>query len=149
MISRIRRVAPGAGPGGRRAGGAGGLSQRVPAAVVRAFDRLLNIHPALLPGTGRACATTGPRGRARGSVTRSGATVHLVTEEYDRGPILGQATVPVLPGDTPDTLAPGARGRAPTPPAAVLAAAPASKAVTFRLEAEMPNREFLALTPSP
>ena len=35
----------------------------------------------------------------------SGATVHLVDEAYDRGAILGQARVPVLPGDDPDTLA--------------------------------------------
>jgi phosphoribosylglycinamide formyltransferase-1 len=35
----------------------------------------------------------------------SGATVHLVDEEYDRGPILAQVRVPVMPGDTPETLA--------------------------------------------
>jgi phosphoribosylglycinamide formyltransferase-1 len=37
--------------------------------------------------------------------TVSGATVHLVDEEYDRGPVLLQRTVPVLPGDTPGALA--------------------------------------------
>jgi folate-dependent phosphoribosylglycinamide formyltransferase PurN len=35
----------------------------------------------------------------------SGATVHLVDEAYDRGPILAQGRVPILPGDTPDSLA--------------------------------------------
>ena len=37
--------------------------------------------------------------------TESGATVHFVNEEYDKGKILLQRTVPVLPGDTPETLA--------------------------------------------
>lgn len=70
-------------------------------------NRILNIHPALLPKFGgqgmygervhRAVLESGD--------TVSGVTVHLVDEEYDRGPIVAQAEVPVLPGDTPDTLA--------------------------------------------
>jgi len=63
-------------------------------------------------------------------VAESGCTVHLVDEEYDRGAILGQRRVPVLSGDTPDTLA----ARVLTEehrilPAAVLAAARAGRPV--------------------
>ena len=85
-----------------------GYLKRVPAEIVEEWrGRILNIHPALLPRHGGA----GMYGRkvheavlASGD-TISGATVHLVTEEYDQGPILAQATVPVEPGDTPETLA--------------------------------------------
>ena len=70
-------------------------------------NRILNVHPALLPKFGgqgmygervhRAVLESGD--------SVSGVTVHLVDEEYDRGPVVAQAEVPVLPGDTPDTLA--------------------------------------------
>ncbi|RYY94428.1 MAG: phosphoribosylglycinamide formyltransferase [Comamonadaceae bacterium] len=69
---------------------------------VRHYDgRLLNIHPSLLPAfpglhTHRRAIEAGCR--------VAGATVHAVTAELDHGPILAQAAVPVLPGDTPDTL---------------------------------------------
>jgi len=121
-----------------------GYLKRVPAAVVRAFRGwLLNIHPALLPrhgGHGMFGRRVHEAVLAAGD-TRSGATVHLVTEEYDRGPILGQATVPVLPGDTPDTLAARVlEVEHRLLPAAVLAAARAGKPVPFRLEAEALNR---------
>ncbi len=69
--------------------------------------RVLNIHPALLPDFGGA----GMYGRrvheavlATGCKV-SGCTVHLVTNDYDRGPIIVQKRVPVIEGDTPDTLA--------------------------------------------
>ena len=70
-------------------------------------NRVLNVHPALLPSFGgkgmyghlvheavleQGCKVTG-------------CTVHIVNEEYDRGPIVMQKAVPVLEGDTPDTLA--------------------------------------------
>ncbi len=64
--------------------------------------RMLNIHPSLLP------AYPGLHTHERvleAGETRHGCTVHLVTAEMDEGPILGQAVVPVLPGDTPDLLA--------------------------------------------
>ena len=72
------------------------------------FDRrVLNIHPALIP---KYCGH-GMYGRhvhegvlAAGE-TESGCTVHFVDNEYDHGPIVLQRKVPVLPGDTPDTLA--------------------------------------------
>jgi len=64
--------------------------------------RLLNIHPSLLPkfkglDTHRRALEAGER--------EHGASVHLVTEELDGGPVLMQARVPVEPGDTPETLA--------------------------------------------
>jgi formyltetrahydrofolate-dependent phosphoribosylglycinamide formyltransferase len=69
--------------------------------------RTLNIHPALLPRFGGV----GMHGRhvheavlAAGD-TESGCTVHYVDDEYDHGPIIEQARVPVLPQDTPETLA--------------------------------------------
>ena len=64
--------------------------------------RMLNIHPSLLPKY-RGLHT---HARALEAGDREhGCTVHEVTPELDDGPILGQATVPVLPGDTPDVLA--------------------------------------------
>jgi len=72
--------------------------------------RFLNIHPCLLPDAGSYAAGKGMYGeRVHAAVlahgdTASGATVHLVTEEYDAGPPLARAEVPVLAGDTPVTL---------------------------------------------
>jgi phosphoribosylglycinamide formyltransferase-1 len=64
--------------------------------------RMLNIHPSLLPLY--PGLHTHARALANGD-REHGCTVHEVTEELDHGPILGQARVPVLPGDTPDSLA--------------------------------------------
>jgi formyltetrahydrofolate-dependent phosphoribosylglycinamide formyltransferase len=85
-----------------------GYLRLVPADVIAAYrGRIVNIHPALLPSFGGP----GMYGRrvheavlASGARV-SGATVHLVDEEYDRGAVLAQARVPVHPGDTADTLA--------------------------------------------
>ena len=85
-----------------------GYLRKIPAAVVSAFrGRMVNIHPALLPAFGGK----GLYGRrvheavlAYG-VRWTGATVHLVDEEYDTGPIVLQEPAPVMPGDTPDSLA--------------------------------------------
>jgi phosphoribosylglycinamide formyltransferase-1 len=63
---------------------------------------LLNIHPSLLP------AFPGLHTHQRAieaGCKFAGATVHQVTAELDHGPILAQAVVPVLPGDTADVLA--------------------------------------------
>lgn len=65
-------------------------------------DRLINIHPALLPAF--KGLDTHARALAAGAKTH-GCTVHFVRHEMDTGPIIGQEAVPVLPGDTPDTLA--------------------------------------------
>ena len=63
---------------------------------------MLNIHPSLLPlfpglHTHRKALKAGMKVH--------GCTVHLVTEEVDAGPILGQAVIPILPNDTEETLA--------------------------------------------
>ncbi len=71
--------------------------------------RILNIHPALLPES--AAGGKGFYGdRVHAAVlasgaTQSGATVHVVDNGYDTGPVVFRATVPVLPDDTPSTLA--------------------------------------------
>lgn len=65
-------------------------------------DRMLNIHPSLLPAF--RGLHTHERALAAG-VKIAGCTVHLVRPEVDTGPILAQAAVPVLEADTPDTLA--------------------------------------------
>ncbi len=64
--------------------------------------RMLNIHPSLLPSF--PGLNTHARALSAG-VKLHGCTVHLVTETMDAGPILAQAAVPVLPGDTEDGLA--------------------------------------------
>ncbi len=127
-----------------------GFLKRVPATVVEQWrGRMINIHPALLPRHGgpgmygervhQAVLQSGDR--------TSGATVHLVTEEYDRGPVLGQAVVPVLPGDTPDALAARVlEVEHRLLPAAVLAAARAGKPVPFELKE---GSRVGSLTPDP
>jgi phosphoribosylglycinamide formyltransferase-1 len=65
-------------------------------------NRLLNVHPALLPAF--KGLNTHERALAAGATTH-GATVHLVSSEMDSGPIIAQAQVPVLAGDTVETLA--------------------------------------------
>ena len=67
--------------------------------------RMLNIHPSLLPKY--KGLHTHARALEAGDA-EAGCTVHLVTPELDDGPILGQARVPIMPGDTEATLA--ARG---------------------------------------
>ena len=85
-----------------------GYMKRLPARIVTAFrGRILNIHPALLPKHGgqgmyghfvhEAVIQSGEK--------ISGATVHIVDEEYDHGAILLQRTVEISPDDTPESLA--------------------------------------------
>ncbi|MBE0645118.1 MAG: phosphoribosylglycinamide formyltransferase [Bacteroidetes bacterium] len=85
-----------------------GYVKLIPAEVVAAFpQRMVNIHPALLPAFGGK----GMYGRRvheavlASGVQVSGATVHLVDEEYDRGPIVMQRSVIVHSDDTVDSLA--------------------------------------------
>ena len=81
---------------------AGFMRILTPRFVTRYADRLLNIHPSLLPSfTG---LNTHERALAAG-VKVHGCTVHFVTAELDHGPIVAQAAVPVLPGDMADELA--------------------------------------------
>ena len=70
-------------------------------------NRVLNVHPALLPkfgGWGMFGARVHAAVLASGDRV-SGVTVHLVDDEYDCGPVISQVEVPVMPGDTPETLA--------------------------------------------
>lgn len=69
---------------------------------VRAWEgRMINIHPSLLP----AYQGLDPQARALADgVATSGCTVHWVTPEVDAGPIIAQETVPVVAGDTVETL---------------------------------------------
>ena len=84
-----------------------GYMKLVPFEVVNAYARrIINIHPALLPkfgGQGMYGIHVHEAVLAAGEL-ESGATVHLVDAQYDRGPILAQRRVPVLPGDTPESL---------------------------------------------
>ena len=79
-----------------------GFMRLVKQPLLNAFpSRILNIHPSLLPAfpgleAWRQAITAG--------AAESGVTVHLVDSGMDTGPVLGQARVPVLPGDTPETL---------------------------------------------
>jgi formyltetrahydrofolate-dependent phosphoribosylglycinamide formyltransferase len=81
---------------------AGYMRLLTPYFVGRWAGKMLNIHPSLLPAY--PGLETHARVLAAGE-TKHGCTVHLVTETMDEGPILAQATVPVLPGDTEETLA--------------------------------------------
>ena len=70
--------------------------------VARRRGRIVNIHPSLLPKHKGLDAHA--RAIAAGD-TDAGCSVHLVTEELDGGEVLGQARVPILPGETAETLA--------------------------------------------
>lgn len=70
--------------------------------VARYAGRLINIHPSLLP---MFPGLRTHESALREGVKIHGCTVHFVTAELDHGPIVIQAAVPVLPDDTPDTLA--------------------------------------------
>ena len=85
---------------------AGYLSLLGPKIVSRYSNRIINIHPALIPsfcGAGMYGIRPHKAALAKG-VKVSGATVHFVNENYDEGPILLQKAVDVLPNDTPETL---------------------------------------------
>ena len=85
-----------------------GYLKLVPAPVIAAYrGRIINTHPSLLPAFGgkgmygervhQAVLASGAR--------ETGVTIHLVDEVYDRGQVLAQRRVPVLPDDTPERLA--------------------------------------------
>ena len=81
---------------------AGFMRILTPVFVAHYEGRMLNIHPSLLPlfpglHTHQQALAAGER--------EHGATVHFVTAELDHGPVVAKATVPVMPGDTEDTLA--------------------------------------------
>ncbi len=84
-----------------------GYMKQIGSRVLTAYrNRILNIHPSLLPkfgGKGMYGMRVHEAVIAAGE-TQSGATVHLIDAEYDEGPILQQRTVPVLPSDTSESL---------------------------------------------
>jgi phosphoribosylglycinamide formyltransferase-1 len=85
-----------------------GYLKRIPPTVIREYaGRIVNIHPALLPafgGEGMYGARVHEAVIASGA-RESGVTVHLVDDDYDRGPIVAQWRVAVEESDTPETLA--------------------------------------------
>lgn len=85
-----------------------GFLKLIPFNIIRAFpNRIVNIHPALLPkhgGKGMYGMRVHEAVIAAGD-TESGITIHLVNERYDEGSIIFQAKCPVLTNDTPQALA--------------------------------------------
>jgi phosphoribosylglycinamide formyltransferase-1 len=84
-----------------------GYLRKIPDSIVSTFkDRIINIHPSLLPdygGKGFYGMHVHEAVIAHNEI-ESGCTVHVVSEEYDQGKILGQVKVPVYPDDTPEIL---------------------------------------------
>ncbi len=85
-----------------------GYLKKIPPRIIRAYrQRIINVHPALLPAFGGQ----GMYGRrvheavVEYGVHWTGATVHVVEEDYDTGPVVLQEPVPVLPDDTPEDVA--------------------------------------------
>lgn len=85
-----------------------GFLKKIPDSIIKKYEnKIINIHPALLPKYGgkgfyglnvhKAVIEAGDK--------ESGCTVHYVNEEYDKGPIISQEKVPVHPNDTPEDLA--------------------------------------------
>lgn len=85
-----------------------GFLRKIPDSIIKKYqNRIINIHPALLPKFGgkgfyglnvhKAVLESGDK--------ETGCTVHYVNEEYDKGPIISQETVPVHSSDTPEILA--------------------------------------------
>jgi len=86
---------------------AGYMKKLGPATLERFKGRILNIHPALLPkfgGPGMYGRRVHEAVLAAGE-KESGVSIHIVDADYDTGPVIAQERVPVLPGDTPDSLA--------------------------------------------
>jgi phosphoribosylglycinamide formyltransferase-1 len=85
-----------------------GYMRKIPPDVVTAYrERILNIHPALLPEFGGAgmYGMNVHQAVIDAGRSESGATVHLIDNEYDTGPVVAQERVPVLKDDTPEMVA--------------------------------------------
>jgi phosphoribosylglycinamide formyltransferase 1 len=85
---------------------AGYMKKLGPKTLAHFAGRILNVHPALLPkfgGKGMYGMHVHEAVIAAGE-KESGVSIHVVDEEYDTGPVLAQARVPVMPGDTAETL---------------------------------------------
>lgn len=85
-----------------------GFLWKIPETLIKSYrNRIINIHPALLPkygGKGMYGSKVHEAVIAAGE-TESGITIHYVDEHYDNGDVIFQAVCPVLKNDTPDTLA--------------------------------------------
>jgi phosphoribosylglycinamide formyltransferase-1 len=85
-----------------------GFLLKIPVELTRAFpDKMVNIHPALLPkygGKGMYGSLVHEAVKAAGD-TQTGITIHLVNENYDEGRIVFQASTPLTDSDTPDSIA--------------------------------------------
>lgn len=85
-----------------------GFLLKIPVELTRAFpDRMVNIHPALLPnygGKGMYGSFVHEAVKAAGE-TETGITIHLVNENYDEGRIVFQASTPLTAEDTPESIA--------------------------------------------
>lgn len=85
-----------------------GFLWKIPQTLIEAYPRkIVNIHPALLPGYGGKgmYGSFVHQAVLEAKEIQSGITIHLVDEHYDKGDIVFQAFCPVEPTDTPDTLA--------------------------------------------
>ncbi len=85
-----------------------GYLKKIPFSVIKKYsNRILNIHPSLLPKFGGKgfYGSNVHRAVLEAGEAESGCTVHIVTEEFDEGPILAQTNVPVHENDTPEDLA--------------------------------------------
>lgn len=85
-----------------------GYLKKIPSEIIQAYpERILNIHPALLPKFGGKgfYGLNVHKAVIDGGEKESGCTVHIVTDEFDAGPVLAQAKVPVFAKDTPEELA--------------------------------------------
>lgn len=80
---------------------AGFMRILAPVAIERFPERIINVHPSLLPAFPGAHAV---EDALKAGVTETGVTVHLVVEDVDAGPIVAQRSVPILPGDDADLL---------------------------------------------
>lgn len=85
-----------------------GYLKKIPEDIISAFENnILNIHPSLLPKYGGK----GFYGKKvheaviENKETKTGCTVHIVTKDYDKGPVIGQSIVKVLPSDSPESIA--------------------------------------------
>jgi phosphoribosylglycinamide formyltransferase-1 len=85
-----------------------GFLLKIPTWLIKSFpDKIINIHPALLPkygGKGMFGHHVHKAVKNHGEI-KTGITIHLVNENYDEGKIIFQAECPVLKGDTPDSIA--------------------------------------------
>ncbi|MCL1957301.1 MAG: phosphoribosylglycinamide formyltransferase [Fibromonadales bacterium] len=85
-----------------------GYMRKIPENILERFeDKIINIHPALLPSFGgKGCYGIHVHEKViEAGVKITGATVHFVNKDYDAGKIIAQVAVPVLPNDTPEILA--------------------------------------------